>query len=285
MRHSLILIVMLSFFALLSGCQSARRKNAEQQIVPAESHTVLGDELTRNLDRAYGVWSEPQIESTLNAMITKIAAADSAYAKTVSDARVHLLATATPYIAAGLNKTIYVSKGLLMGVVYENELAFLLGQQLALIKDGAPTKSVASLQGESVGESLIVLPTTPPDDRLDFVKKGWFEPGGLFDFGNDAYLKSEKEAIALVYHAKYDPRGAVTLIQRWDSPEERRNYRPLGKILPEVEERLTTAREEVAKLSPVRDPIVRSLAFEEMQGRLHSNQKSKMKAKHKKHGN
>ena len=46
----------------------------------------------------------------------------------------------------------------------------------------------------------------------------------------------------------------------------------MGKILPDPEERLANARDEVAKLSPLRDPIVKSHAFEELQERLHVKQ-------------
>lgn len=272
---ALVIILILS----VVGCQSAKRKKDEQQIIPSESESRVGRELTRNLDQAYGAWNDSRVEQLLNEMIAKIASADPVYKFSVSDARVHLLATSTPLMAAGLGRTVYLSRGLLESVSYENELAYLLGVQLALLKEGSTKENLATLQGQSVGENLVVLPTTPLEDAGDFIKGKWFEPGGLFDLGNDAYLRSEKDAVGLIYKAAYDPRGAVTLIQRWDAPKERQKYRVLGKILPEVEDRLRQAREEVAKLSPLRDPIVRSVAFQELSGHLHIK-----KAKQKKNG-
>lgn len=266
--------------SLVLGCASAKRKHAEQQIVPADTESAVGAELSKNLDQAYGAWKEPRVEQILNEIVAKIVASDASYKDSVSDARIHLLSTGTPLVAAGLNKTVYVSKGLLNALQYETELAYMLAMQLALLKEGVPARQVATLQGESVGESLIVLPTTPLDDQADFLRRGWFEAGGLFDYGNEAYLKAEAEAVRLIWSSKYDPRGAVSLVQRLDTPKERANYRVLGKILPDAEDQLRVAREEVAKLSPLRDPIVKSVAFTELQGRLNTR-----KAKHKKHAN
>ena len=153
---------------------------------------------------------------------------------------------------------------------YENELAFILATQLSLLKDGVPNANLAHLQGQEVGGSLLILPTAPPPvASTQFLERGWFDPGGLFDFGSNAYLNAEREGIRLAYGAKFDPRGAVTLIQRWTSPVMEAQTGGLGKILPEPEERLEAARQEVAQLSPLRNPIVKGQAFDDLQSRLH----------------
>lgn len=273
----LIFGFLVMFIFVFAGCQSAQRRNVEEQIVSTDRERTLARELSKSLNQTYGAWSDTRAQEILVSIVKRIVASDVAYQSKLSRVRVHLLATATPYIAAGLDDIIYVSRGALKGVAYENELAFLLATQLALVKDKVPARNLALLQGESFGEALVALPTGPINSVEDHLAKGWFEPGGLFDFGNDQYLKAEKEGIRLAYGANYDPRGAVTLIQRWNSPSERSTYKAIGKILPDSQERLTSAREEVAKLSPVRDPIVKSIAFDELQSRLQIK-----KAKYKK---
>ena len=268
---------MVAFIFAFAGCQSVQRRQVEQQIVSYDRERKLAPDLSKALDRTYGTWGDTKAQEILTTIVKRIVASDAEYQSKLSGARVHLLATATPYIAAGLDGIIYVSRGALKGALYENELAFLLATQLALAKEKVPARNLALLQGQAFGENFVGLPTTPLASEDDYLGKGWFEPGGLFDFGNDQYLKAEREGIRLAYGAKYDPRGAVTLIQRWNSPTERPTYRAIGKILPEPEERLRSAREEVAKLSPVRDPIVKSVAFDELQSRLQIK-----KAKYKK---
>jgi predicted Zn-dependent protease len=273
--------VLLGFVALLtilnSGCQTATRKSPGQQFITSDREEKLSQELTRNLTKNFGESTDPKVRDLLNELALRIVAASSFSAR-LAKINVRLLATQAPYIAAGLNQTIYISTGALGETMYENELAFLLATQIVLIKNNVPTTNLASLQGQSLGQSLAVLPTAPGSLDDDHLNQGWFEPGGLFDFGNEAYLKAEKEAIQLIYAANYDPRGAVTLIQRWTSVSERKKHRALGKILPESDERLRAAREEVAKLSPVRDPIVKSVAYEELKTRLNTKKAKNKKA-------
>lgn len=255
------LLCLISFS--LTACQSIQKKQAVAEIVPADREKAMAEQLGRNLDQAYGAWSDPDVEQILNSTLAKLH-------PELKGCRVHLLSTRDPYVAAGLGDTIFLSRGAIEAIVYENELAFVLATQLALIKEKVPTLAVASLQGQEVSESLIKLPTAPPVVQKDYLERGWFEPGGLFDYGSTAYLKAELEAVHLMYDAKYDPRGAITLIQRWTTPPGDEKLQKLGKILPDPEERLKAARDEVAKMSPMRDPIVRSVAFDKLQLRLHS---------------
>ena len=243
-------------------------QNAQQQVIAPGYEEPLAIQLDANLLRAYGEWKDAPAERILNAMLEHIAAADSISAAELKGAHVRLLATATPLVAPGLNKTIYISRGALSTVVYENELAYLLAVQLACVRDHVTAHNLTSLRGQEASESPIKLAAAPTVLRKSYMDKGWFDAGGLFDFGSVAYLKAGQDGVKLMYSAKYDPRGAVTLVQRWTTPPVEEQMGALGKILPEPEERLDSAREEVAKLSPLHDPIVKSRAFEELQSRL-----------------
>jgi hypothetical protein len=149
---------------------------------------------------------------------------------------------------------------------YENELAFIVAGQLDLLRDRTTVRNLAALEGQEVGARLITLPTAPPTRQVDYLERDWFEPGGLFDFGVNPYLKADTNAVRLIYAAKFDPRGAATFIERWSqSPSARK---AIGKILPDPQERLRTVRDEVAKLSPLRDPIVRTRAFDDLRTHL-----------------
>ncbi|MBI3557582.1 MAG: hypothetical protein HY074_15080 [Deltaproteobacteria bacterium] len=243
----------------LTSCGSTPTQNAQQQIMQPDHEAPLASRLDRNLMRVFGEWKDTPAERIPNAMINRIAEADSESAKELKGAHIRLLATATPYLAPGLGKAVYISRGALSAVLYENELAFLLAAQLACVRDHVTAHNLANLEG---------LPGTPASLPRNYLESGWFDAGGLFDFGSFTYLKAEQEGVKLMYAAKYDPRGAVTLVQRWTTPPFEVQMRALGKILPDSDERLVSAREEVAKLSPVRNPIVKSPAFEELQSRL-----------------
>lgn len=280
MRNKIIPVVVavLGCMFALSACQSSPKPHAEQQILPLDKEGPLALELDENLYKAYGRWTDPAVEHILNGLLDRLASFDSKFADATKGTYVVLLKTKTPYIAPGLARRIYLSRGMLSTTLYENELAFVLATQLALIKEHATAKNLATLHSQELGESLVKLPTSPPSSEKNYLDRGWFEPGGLFDFGATAYVQAEQEAIELMYKAKYDPRGAITIFQRWSTPPLDDQMQSLGKILPEPDDQMKLARDEVAKLSPLRDPIVKSHAFEELQSRL---QVKKAKSQHK----
>lgn len=275
MRHLIYTVLLVAALAIYgAGCGSAQKKRAEEQIVPVDHEKVLGGQLDANLTAEYGAWEDPVAEAFLASLVTKLMPARSA------GVRLRLLSTETPVLAAGLARSLYVSRGMLRMAHYENELAFLLGGPLELLRQGAPARHLSALQGEQIGENLILLPTlSPAMDRRDYLTTGWFETGGIFDYGTEAYLDADRAAIQAAYAAHFDPRGAATLLQRWQQPTWRNKLKLLGNILPPPDERFEAARGEVAKLSPLRDPVIKSRGFEQLQARLQTVKRVKSKKK------
>ena len=241
--------------SLLIGCSSSEKRRAEQQIVTPDKQKRFSEQLKKNLVEKYSLISSSTKEKVLAKTISNLANSTVGYSE-LNSVTVFIVGTDQQFIVPGLGNEIFISRGLLGSLKYENELAFVLATQLALLHEKVPAAALANLQGQEFGETLISLPTaTPPLRRHDYLERDWFEPGGFYDFGLSAYMKAEREAVILCHNAKYDPRGAVTFTQRVEFDE-------LGKILPEQEDRLNQARDEVAKLSPLRDPIVKSSGFD-----------------------
>lgn len=254
---------------LFCACQSSptKRQELEKQLIPPNREAELSEQLNQGLQRAFGAWKDDPAQKYLDSLVAKLLGAEPTYGAALSRVQVRLLASAQPYTAAGVGPVIYLSRGALASAQYENELAFVVATELSLLKEKMTLRNLASLEGQDIGANLFVLPTAPPVVEHDYIERDWFEPGGLFDFGSNAYLKAESDAVRLIYAAKFDPRGAVTYIERWASHSD--NRKAVGKILPDPQDRLQQAREEVAKLSPLRDPIVKTKAFEELQANIH----------------
>lgn len=263
-----ICFVILFSGIIVSGCQTAQKTQAIQEIVPAETEASLSNQLTTNLVRRYGLWPDPETNEMVSALTAMLVQADPKLKSTPTE--VKILLTQDPIMAPGFQNVIYVSRGMLQTVHYENELAYVIALQLSFIKEAMVRKRFAELRGSQIGENILFLPTKPIVLESDPLEKDWFEPGGLFDFGSQLYLNAQREAIHHIYQAKFDPRGCSNLIQKW-------NLQVLSKILPDQEAQLKLAREEVAKLSPLRDPIVNTVKFEKMQARVHAKTSSKRK--------
>ncbi|MEW6055873.1 MAG: hypothetical protein AB1540_04590 [Bdellovibrionota bacterium] len=276
-----LILGILGSLTVFSGCQSSQKREAETQLIPDDKKSALSSQLTQNLVQAFGEREDEVVRHYLKESIALLMASARGHTAGLGSVKVVVLETATPYIAAGIVDTIYVSVGMLEAIHYENELAFILATQIALLKEQATVRNLANLQGHELGSSLVTLPTTPIEPASDYLTKGWFQPGGLFDFGQETYLKAERTAVEIIYAAKFDPRGAVTFVQRCSINPFQQQMRALGKILPDFDSRIVQARESVAKLTPLRDPIVTSQAFEE---RLQSHlqvKKAKFKTKKK----
>ena len=161
---------------------------------------------TDELQKKHGVWLSPRLKTYLEEIASKLRG---------SPVSVVLLDSAAPVLECGPVNTLYLSRGALEPVRFENELAFLLG------------RAVAAFSPE------------PSPSALD------------------------KAAVRLAYGAAYDPRGAVSLMERWSEAEGASSYA----------DRLKAVRSEIAKLSPLRDPIVSTQRFEEARSLMSSRKK------------
>lgn len=265
------IVFIMALAPLLASCQSASavkdESGAEAVVVP-EKEIELSARLTQNLERAYGAWKDAHVEGLLVQLTSTLLAQDEALRRLAAGVKVRLLASPLPFAVAGPNKIIYVTRGALASAQYENELAYLLSGPLVMIRDEVPLKRLRALQREEIGSGILVLPTAPPSLRFDFLASGWFEAGGLFDYGAEVYLNSDREAVDLPYRAKFDHRGAASLFKRWSESPDLRRIRAFWKIMPDITERYEVIHDEVAKTLPLRDPLLNTKAFEEFRKRV-----------------
>lgn len=88
-------------------------------------------------------------------------------------------------------------------------------------------------------------------------------PGDAFVFTYDDHVKATQQAIQKLYVSGYDPRGVLKVWQDWGAHLKEQN-------LQEWETRDLQAMcfTEIARLSPLKNPIVRSNDFVEIQKRI-----------------
>src|SRR4051812_15938826 len=85
------------FSASFVGCQTAQPKHAEQQFISKDKEVASSQQLTKNLDHAYGPWQEAAVQTILDKLIVKlIEATDAKSQKTLEGTKVHLLASSSP---------------------------------------------------------------------------------------------------------------------------------------------------------------------------------------------
>lgn len=190
-------------FFFLAACAGKQRQSGGTASHKAIDATVEEARRTTELEKKYGAWDSPRLKGYLEEVASRMRG---------GGVKVVLLDSSEPVLRSGPLQSLYVSRGALGAVRFENELAFLLGRAVAAL----------SVKG--------------PSAALD------------------------KAAVRLAYDATYDPRGAVSLLERWSRDG---SVAPASEDATTFPDRLRAVRLEIAKLSPQRDPIVSTPRFEE----------------------
>src|SRR5581483_2418347 len=72
MRVIFLGFLFIATVSCFSSCQSAQKKQAEEDILPSDKERTVGEQLTKYLDQKFGHWDEPAIERTLNGLVSKL---------------------------------------------------------------------------------------------------------------------------------------------------------------------------------------------------------------------
>ncbi len=237
----------IAILSLLVGCSSVPKNIEEPKSIIIENEDFYANELTQSLNQAHGAWEDGTIHSTLSVLVKKISATSLELKNIYPAIKIKFLKTNGVLLLSGLANTLYISRGTLQMLQYENELIFCLSIPLALFKGKIPYKKFMELKAQN---------------KLSLIKEAKLTKDDFFDFGEEAYFNADQQALKLMYNTRYDPRGADSFLRKWpshSSPEQL-----MGKILPPTEERYQILRNEVAKLTPLQDPIVKSSTFDEL---------------------
>jgi predicted Zn-dependent protease len=266
-----IISICILVLALLTGCATGPDVSPTAPELTQEQHSVLSQQLTRGLAKSYGILRDPVVEKNLYRVASALLASEGSVIRDVKSLKLVLLNTDDVLGGAGLSDTIYVSKGLLKTVQFENELAFVLAANIVLLDRGVPAANFADSNSHEIVSSVVQFANLGQgSSSLPMLRERWFAVGGFFDFGSQRYLDADIEAIRRCYAAQFDPRGAATLFARWRETKNSKRYAVTEDVWPDLPERLDRARSEIAKLTPLRDPIVKSKDFDEFHSRLQS---------------
>lgn len=146
---------------------------------------------------------------------------------------------------------IYISRELLKQFEFENELlaaiALEIGHLLGrhAVMRGAPS----DVPKEPLAEPV-------PRSRVDF-----FSPAGIFAFNIAQRREATRDASRLLYEAGYDPRGLVSYLRKLQTQR-------VGLESGALVQLEGTARDEMSRVPPLRNPVVRTEAFLKLQGRI-----------------
>ena len=153
---------------------------------------------------------------------------------------------------------IYLSADLLKRLKFENEVAAAIALELAHI-----IKRHALIHEEISGARTLEAGAPQSGAETPVTRAGYFGPGGMFAFTSDEQGAAAETAVDILYRAGYDPRGLVALWQVFEANQSRSPFD--AGTLSRLMER---TRQAIAIYPPLRNPVVRSDAFLQMQKRI-----------------
>ncbi len=150
---------------------------------------------------------------------------------------------------------VYLSSGLLRTVRYENELAAAIAMELGHIQKRHVLNRAEENRTRRDG-----LPVLQDEAHAQPV---FYGPAGLFSYRDEETVQAAEAAVGILYRSGYDPRGLVSLWQRFQQEPVHSPYSPES-----LEHLLEYTRQVIAQYAPLRNPVVRSSAFVAIRERL-----------------
>lgn len=162
---------------------------------------------------------------------------------------------------------IYLSSGLLKKIGYENELASAIAIELAHLKLRHPVSNAQKNKFPLEDNTHWMNRTTHPSSvSLPLIIKNTSDlvgANGLFIYPLQNHLQACEEAVRILYQSGYDPRGLVSLWTLYKNNPKNSPFDPT-----QLEKFIDHTRRVIAQNAPLRNPIVRSQKFLEIQKRM-----------------
>ncbi|MBY0469776.1 hypothetical protein K2X30_01320 [bacterium] len=160
---------------------------------------------------------------------------------------------------------IYLSAGLLKGADYENEIAALIALEYANVLNRNVLRRVEKILASRAESEGDIVPNAlfPEKGALDKLSLDFFGQNGVFSYTEQEWLQATEVAVKILYRAGYDPRGLVSVWQRYRDHSKNSPFETSS--LNKFDDRAYLA---ISANTPLRNPIVRSEAFLRIQKRI-----------------
>jgi len=241
-----LLVFTVAIF-IQGGCASQPQVHLPTEAVKLERESILKDQLSQKAEKHFTLKSSPAVEAYIARIIHQLMSASNPEERP-AEVKVFLVDDQN-----GLWRSLsipenrfFLSLGLLKTIEFEHELASLLSMQISILS----RKVIFNLVSSSESSRDV----SPPHHIT------W---ESLLNASLEEEQASIGPAIDLVYKAGFDPRGMVSLYDRYTLTPDHSPYRRKTRELY-----IEMMKQEISKLPPLRNPISRSEEFLLMKQRI-----------------
>jgi predicted Zn-dependent protease len=256
-RTVISLTIALSAFALgFTACVGAPPKKANL-IEQVQQENAVGSKLAKKFEAKLHVVSDPVLDNYLSKVTNRLilSSADPRLAGTGIQMIQSRGSVWRSYSLPG--RRVYLSAQLLQKMQSDNEVAALIAIELAHIQQ---RQVLDHLKQNASPNSATAIPA---EEMEQVQNPDFFGPEGLFSYNGKEMDQTILSAVDLLYKAGFDSRG---LVSAWETERKYADHSFYTVAL--LNDLIQNSREAVSSYPPLRNPIVRSQEFLEIQKRI-----------------
>lgn len=245
-------------FSIL-GCASSQPVQSTEESL-ARFHQTFGVEITQQFEKQVKVKRDSDVFAYLKNLAKKLANFVPELANTSPEVLI-LRDHDKVWRNYGLpGQRVYLSSGLIRHVNNDSELAAAIAIQFSHIIDKDALSRLASIHefDPSKETGIGAEPYKFSNKTIRF-----FGADSIFAFSDQTEINAVKKAVSVLYAAGFDPRGVITLNQKYLEHPEHSSFHP-STVAHLIEE----ARRSIAVFTPLRNPVVRTKDFLFIQRRM-----------------
>lgn len=241
-KHFILPSFCLTLFFLV-GCTTVPEVPKKDEKEQAIAESRISQKLAHNFEKGRIFVKAPLVENYFSNLAQALVLASPALKGPVARVKIFREKSQKHWRNYGLpGNRLYLSLELLRVYEFENEFAAMLALELG------------HLEGKRVLD--------PVDGQ---VKEDVLDRFGISETTLETEVTALRNAIGILYRAGYDSRGLITLYQKMEKNS--------GKVFLAkawISQLIEESRRGIAASSPLRNPIVQSLKFVEIHGRIQS---------------
>lgn len=238
------LAVVIAFLAMTLGLAAP----AQARIIGTDLEVILGKDTAASLEQQYGVYRNPEAQQRLEKFGKEMVAVSG---RTALNYHFNILNTKEINALAVPGGWVYATRGLMEEKLADDELAFVMGHEVAHIAKRHGVKQLEQGLGLSLAFGLIFDRSATTQALVSNLLQLLLQSG----YSREHESEADRTAVTYMLQTGHDPRGGVVFLKRLQALHQSKpsqldrwfaTHPPIDKRIAALEEDIATAEKQRA---------------------------------------
>ncbi len=246
---------------IIYGCMATNTSSTGFNIVPLSQEIEIGKQLSQQIDKKFPIYSDREVRLYVSYLGNRLVKAYGGHTlfdyhfRVLDDEEINAFNIPGGYI--------YLHRGMIARVDNEAELAAVLSHEIGHALARHSTQLMSTQLGLSFVLSMILGPETSQWEKM---AADLFAGVGILAYTRSMEREADRLAILIMHQAGYDPRAALTLMDKMLALKKREPH-ALEKLFsshPTTSERIKNARDDISRLTLRRGLFLNTSRFDQI---------------------